>query len=122
MPGLSHRSLPNHPRPDSERDVEKCNGEERMRKHACNRYGHEYQGNKNPAVKYRTGSELSAAGTAAEQVEPTNNGNRHANNPKERLLVANKISIHQERLDRTWPNNEQGSGPKIEEASHRSVL
>ena len=54
-------------------------------KNTSHRYGHEYKRNEYQAVEYCTGDELPASGTSAENVEPTNNGDRHAYSTKERL-------------------------------------
>jgi hypothetical protein len=65
---------------------------------------------------------LSRAGTAAEQVKPANDGYRHANHSKERTLASDERRIHEDRLHRAWPNNEQGTKCKINKSVHHRVF
>jgi len=57
---------------------------------------------------------LSSARTAAEYVEPSNDGYRHTKHTEERTLVSVEWRIHEDRLHRTRPNNQQGSEGQID--------
>ena len=97
----SRLAIVEHPSTNAECRVKNRKRPHRMRKNAGYHKGHEHCRNEHHPIEHGSRAELSSAGTAAEYVEPSNDGYRHTKHTEERTLVSDEWRIHEDRLHRS---------------------
>ena len=109
-----------HPGTDPERRVKDRKRPQRVRKDTGHHKWHQHCGNEHYTVEHGSRAELSSAGPTTESIGPPNDGNGHSKNTEQRTLVSGERRIHEDRLHRTRPDNEQRSERQRSGSIHSS--